>query len=214
MLSGARSWLRPSGSVRMSSCSDNTMPRLDGIQAAGELLHSQRSAHLVFLTVTKTPTSPRAVLDACGLGYVLKAQGILPGRCLRSRYRRGWVLRAFRLWTPFLPTATASATWLVTSGNRAATCIARIILNNLPRAATSHATRKALKCHSIPLSRMRKSAFKKRARIFALTNIVPATWWAHAAKARSIQGTNHLGFRCAMTVQNNRLSVSNDKQAK
>src|SRR5271165_5494682 len=84
--------------------------------------------------------------------------------------------------------ATASTTWLATSGNGAATGIAPIISNNLPRTAPSRETRKALKCHSIPPSRQRKSAFKKAVRFFAPTNIAPATWWAHAARAKSILG--------------------------
>ena len=119
-------------------------------------------------------------------------QGVFPGQ----GYRRGWLRghRASR--NRFPPMATASTTWLATSGNGAATGIAPIISNNLPRTATSRETRKALKCRSIPPNRQRKSAFKKAVRFFAPTSIVPATWWVHVAKARLISATNHIGFRC------------------
>jgi DNA-binding NarL/FixJ family response regulator len=53
---------------------DITMPRLDGIQAAGELLRLDRAVRLVFLTVHEDADFARAALDAGGLGYVLKAR--------------------------------------------------------------------------------------------------------------------------------------------
>ena len=53
---------------------DITMPRLDGIQAAAQLLRSQHPARLVFLTVHEDADFARAALDAGGLGYVLKAR--------------------------------------------------------------------------------------------------------------------------------------------
>jgi DNA-binding NarL/FixJ family response regulator len=53
---------------------DITMPRLDGIQAAAQLLRSPHPARLVFLTVHEDPDFARAALDAGGLGYVLKAR--------------------------------------------------------------------------------------------------------------------------------------------
>jgi CheY-like chemotaxis protein len=37
---------------------DVTMPRLDGIEAARQLMRSQRPARLVFLRSTKMPTTP------------------------------------------------------------------------------------------------------------------------------------------------------------
>jgi DNA-binding NarL/FixJ family response regulator len=53
---------------------DITMPRLDGIQAAAQLLSSPHPARLVFLTVHEDADFARAALDAGGLGYVLKAR--------------------------------------------------------------------------------------------------------------------------------------------
>jgi DNA-binding NarL/FixJ family response regulator len=53
---------------------DITMPRLDGIQAAAQLLRSPHPARLVFLTVHEDADFARAALDAGGLGYVLKAR--------------------------------------------------------------------------------------------------------------------------------------------
>jgi DNA-binding NarL/FixJ family response regulator len=53
---------------------DITMPRLDGIQAAAQLLRSSHPARLVFLTVHEDPDFARAALDAGALGYVLKAR--------------------------------------------------------------------------------------------------------------------------------------------
>ena len=52
---------------------DITMPRLDGIEAARQLRRSQRSAHLVFLTVHEDADFAQAAFDAGGLGYVVKA---------------------------------------------------------------------------------------------------------------------------------------------
>jgi formylglycine-generating enzyme len=73
------------------------------------------------------------------------------------------------------------------AGNGAATGIAPIISDNLPRTPQSRETRKARECHSIPTSRQRKSAFKKAVRFFAPISIAPATWWVRAAKARLIR---------------------------
>jgi DNA-binding NarL/FixJ family response regulator len=53
---------------------DITMPRLDGIQAAAQLLRLPNPARLVFLTVHEDPDFARAALDAGALGYVLKAR--------------------------------------------------------------------------------------------------------------------------------------------
>jgi DNA-binding NarL/FixJ family response regulator len=53
---------------------DITMPRLDGIQAAGELLRLDRAVRLVFLTIHEDADFARAALDAGGLGYVVKAR--------------------------------------------------------------------------------------------------------------------------------------------
>jgi DNA-binding NarL/FixJ family response regulator len=53
---------------------DITMPRLNGIQAAVQLLRSPDPARLVFVTVHEDPDFARAALDAGGLGYVLKAR--------------------------------------------------------------------------------------------------------------------------------------------
>ena len=53
---------------------DITMPRLDGIQAAPQLLRLPHPARLVFLTVHEDADFARAALDAGGLGYVLKAR--------------------------------------------------------------------------------------------------------------------------------------------
>jgi DNA-binding NarL/FixJ family response regulator len=53
---------------------DITMPRLDGIRAAVQLLRSPHPVRLVFLTVHEDPDFARAALDAGGLGYVLKAR--------------------------------------------------------------------------------------------------------------------------------------------
>jgi DNA-binding NarL/FixJ family response regulator len=53
---------------------DITMPRLDGIRAAVQLLRSPHPARLVFLTVHEDADFARAALDAGGLGYVLKAR--------------------------------------------------------------------------------------------------------------------------------------------
>jgi DNA-binding NarL/FixJ family response regulator len=53
---------------------DITMPRLDGIQAAAQLLRSAHPPRLVFLTVHEDADFARAALDAGGLGYVLKAR--------------------------------------------------------------------------------------------------------------------------------------------
>jgi DNA-binding NarL/FixJ family response regulator len=60
---------------------DITMPRLDGIEAARQLRHSQRPVRLVFLTVHEDADYARAALDAGGLGYVVKtrlASDLLP----------------------------------------------------------------------------------------------------------------------------------------
>ena len=57
------------------------MPRLDGIQAAAQLLRSSHPARLVFLTVHEDPDFARAALDTGALGYVLKerlASNLLP----------------------------------------------------------------------------------------------------------------------------------------
>jgi DNA-binding NarL/FixJ family response regulator len=53
---------------------DITMPRLDGIRAAVQLLRLPHPARLVFLTVHEDADFARAALDAGGLGYVLKAR--------------------------------------------------------------------------------------------------------------------------------------------
>ena len=47
----ANSSLRRSASILISSVLDVTMPRLDGIEAARQLMRSQRPARLVFLTI-------------------------------------------------------------------------------------------------------------------------------------------------------------------
>ena len=60
---------------------DITMPRLDGIEAARQLLRSHQPARLVFLTVHEDADYARAALDAGGLGYVVKtrlASDLLP----------------------------------------------------------------------------------------------------------------------------------------
>ena len=60
---------------------DITMPRLDGIEAARQLLRFDRPARLVFLTVYEDADYARAALDAGGLGYVVKtrlASDLLP----------------------------------------------------------------------------------------------------------------------------------------
>jgi DNA-binding NarL/FixJ family response regulator len=53
---------------------DITMPWLDGIQAATQLLRSPHPARLVFLTVHEDADFARAALEAGGLGYVLRAR--------------------------------------------------------------------------------------------------------------------------------------------
>jgi DNA-binding NarL/FixJ family response regulator len=60
---------------------DITMPQLDGIEAARQLMRSQRPVRLVFLTVHEDTDYARAALDAGGLGYVVKtrlASDLLP----------------------------------------------------------------------------------------------------------------------------------------
>ncbi len=60
---------------------DITMPQLDGIEAARQLMRSQRPARLVFLTVHEDADYARAARDAGGLGYVVKtrlASDLLP----------------------------------------------------------------------------------------------------------------------------------------
>jgi DNA-binding NarL/FixJ family response regulator len=60
---------------------DITMPRLDGIEAARQLMRSQRPVRLVFLTVHEDADYARAAVDAGGLGYVVKtrlASDLLP----------------------------------------------------------------------------------------------------------------------------------------
>ncbi len=60
---------------------DITMPRLDGIETARQLMRSQRPVRLVFLTVHEDADYARAALDAGGLGYVVKtrlASDLLP----------------------------------------------------------------------------------------------------------------------------------------
>jgi DNA-binding NarL/FixJ family response regulator len=53
---------------------DITMPRLDGIEAARQLLRFDQPARLVFLTVHEDADYARAALDAGGLGYVVKSR--------------------------------------------------------------------------------------------------------------------------------------------
>ena len=53
---------------------DITMPGLDGIQAARQLLRIACRAKLVFLTVHDDPDYVRAALDAGGTAYVAKAR--------------------------------------------------------------------------------------------------------------------------------------------
>jgi DNA-binding NarL/FixJ family response regulator len=53
---------------------DITMPRLDGIEAARQLRRSEQPARLIFLTVHEDADFARAVFDAGGLGYVVKAR--------------------------------------------------------------------------------------------------------------------------------------------
>ena len=53
---------------------DITMPRLDGIEAARQLLRRDHHARVVFLTVHEDADFARAALDAGGLGYVVKAR--------------------------------------------------------------------------------------------------------------------------------------------
>jgi formylglycine-generating enzyme required for sulfatase activity len=60
--------------------------------------------------------------------------------------------------------------------------------NNLLTPAASRQIHRAPKCHSIPPSQQRKSAFTKAVRFFVPTNIARATWWARAARARSTAG--------------------------
>jgi DNA-binding NarL/FixJ family response regulator len=60
---------------------DITMPWLDGIEAARQLLCFDQPARLVFLTVHEDADYARAALDAGGLGYVVKtrlASDLLP----------------------------------------------------------------------------------------------------------------------------------------
>jgi DNA-binding NarL/FixJ family response regulator len=60
---------------------DITMPRLDGIEAARQLLRWDHHARMVFLTVHEDADFARAALDAGGLGYVVKvrlASDLLP----------------------------------------------------------------------------------------------------------------------------------------
>jgi DNA-binding NarL/FixJ family response regulator len=65
---------------------DITMPRLDGIEAARQLLRSHRPARLVFLTAHEDADFAQAAIDAGGLGYVVKAR-LLPTSCLPSGQR-------------------------------------------------------------------------------------------------------------------------------
>jgi DNA-binding NarL/FixJ family response regulator len=51
---------------------DISMPVLNGIQAAKQLLAAQPDAKIVFLTVDKDPDTCRAALATGALGYVLK----------------------------------------------------------------------------------------------------------------------------------------------
>jgi DNA-binding NarL/FixJ family response regulator len=53
---------------------DITMPRLDGIEAARQLLHFDQPARLVFLTVHEDADYARAALDVGGIGYVVKSR--------------------------------------------------------------------------------------------------------------------------------------------
>ena len=53
---------------------DITMPRLDGIEAARQLLRFDQPARLVFLTVHEDADYARAALDAGGLGFVVKSR--------------------------------------------------------------------------------------------------------------------------------------------
>jgi CheY-like chemotaxis protein len=106
---------------------DITMPRLDGIQAAAQLLRSSHPARLVFLTVQKTPTSPEPRWIRVRSVISLR-NGSLPTSCLPSGQRS-------------------------------------------PTAVSSH----------------RQFPWKKT--------------------------DDHLGFRCGMTVQNSRFTVSNYQEA-
>jgi DNA-binding NarL/FixJ family response regulator len=51
---------------------DITMPRLDGLRAAQQILRSNPSARIVFVTVHADPTIVRRSMDVGGLGYVPK----------------------------------------------------------------------------------------------------------------------------------------------
>jgi DNA-binding NarL/FixJ family response regulator len=53
---------------------DITMPRLDGIEAARQLLRFDQPARLVFLTVHEDADYARAAVDAGGLGFVVKSR--------------------------------------------------------------------------------------------------------------------------------------------
>jgi DNA-binding NarL/FixJ family response regulator len=59
--------LRPDAIV-----TDITMPRLDGLRAAQQILRSNPSARIVFVTVHADPTIVRRSMDVGGLGYVPK----------------------------------------------------------------------------------------------------------------------------------------------
>ena len=58
---------------------------------------------------------------------------------------------------------------------------------NLPTRVALRETRRVRKSPSIPPSRQRKSASTKAVPSSAPINIAPATWWARAARARSIR---------------------------
>ena len=102
-------------------------------------------------------------------------------------------------------------TWQATCGNGPATGIGRIILNNLQRASTSQSTRKGLKRRSIPPSRKEKKRVQKGGSYLCTDQYCTRYMVGTRGKGEVNTGTNHLGFRCVMTVEKSQLSASNDK---